>query len=368
MAMPAVGALSPYQPGKPIEELQRELGVSEVVKLASNENPLGPPDSALRAIADGLSDLSRYPDANGFALKARLARHCACDAAQITLGNGSNDVLDLIARCFLGPGRNAVFSEYAFLVYPLVTQAVGAQSKVAPPCADGLGHDLDAILALVDEHTRVVFIANPNNPTGSYLRSADLKAFIEALPSHVVVVVDEAYHEYVLDKDHVSALSWIADQPNLIVTRTFSKAWGLAGLRMGYSVSHPTIADLLNRLRQPFNGNSLALAAAEAVLDDRDYLDRAINLNTRGMAQLRQGLEGRGFGLPESAGNFLCIDLKRDAMPVFQALLKAGVIVRPVANYGLPSYLRVSIGSDAENARFLEAFAEVTAGEESVGD
>ncbi|NJD08809.1 MAG: histidinol-phosphate transaminase, partial [Methylococcaceae bacterium] len=278
MAVAGVQGLTPYQPGKPISELERELGISNIVKLASNENPLGPSPKALAAISGLLGELHLYPDGGGFELKAALARHLNVGADQITLGNGSNDVLDLVGRAFLGPGTAAVFSAHAFAVYPIVTQACGAELRVAKAHDGGegpaYGHDLKAMAKLIDEPVRVVFVANPNNPTGTYLRRDELRAFLAAVPPQVVVVVDEAYFEYVDFPDYPDCLQWLKDFPNLIVTRTFSKAYGLAGLRVGYAVSSPALADLLNRVRQPFNVNTLALAAATAALGDREHLDR----------------------------------------------------------------------------------------------
>ncbi|GAB6068044.1 histidinol-phosphate transaminase [Methylothermus subterraneus] len=366
--MPPIEGLTPYQPGKPIEELARELGLDprRIVKLASNENPLGPSPKAMAAITQGWAEIARYPDGNGFALKQKLAAKLSVKMAQITLGNGSNDVLDLIARVFLGPGRSAVFAEHAFAVYPIATQAVGARARVAPAhdgsCGPRFGHDLEAMLAQVADDTAVVFIANPNNPTGTWVSREALWGFLKAVPGRVIVVVDEAYCEYVEAEDYPNALAWLEEFPNLIVTRTFSKAYGLAGLRVGYAVSSPEVAELLNRVRQPFNVNRLALLAAEAALDDEAHLEASRVLNRAGLAQLAEGFRALGLDFIPSLGNFIAVDVGREAGPVFAALLKKGVIVRPVANYGLPNHLRVSVGTPEENARFLAALEEVLAG------
>ncbi|MDS4042411.1 MAG: histidinol-phosphate transaminase [Candidatus Competibacter sp.] len=367
LAAPGVRTLQPYQPGKPESELRREYGLSDIIKLASNENPLGPSPRALTAIRDALNGLARYPDGNGFELKSALSAKLGVSMAMLTLGNGSNDVLELAARAFLTPEHEAVFSEHAFAVYPIVTQAIGATARVArahPPEHEmPYGHDPAALLALINDRTRIVFVANPNNPTGTWLRTAELQGLLEAVPESVIVVVDEAYFEYVeADADCPNALRWLDRFPNLIVARTFSKAYGLAGLRVGYAVSHPQVADLLNRVREPFNVNSLALVAATAALDDVTHLERSRAVNRAGMKQLRNACCQLGLSWLPSAGNFLCVDVGRPGREVFLELLKRGVIARPVDNYGLPNFLRISIGTDAENARLIEALNDVLKG------
>ncbi|WP_394233789.1 histidinol-phosphate transaminase [Pseudomonas anguilliseptica] len=359
LAQPGVQQLSPYVPGKPVDELARELDLdpASIVKLASNENPLGPSPRALEAIRSELAELTRYPDGNGFELKSRLAARCGVQINQVTLGNGSNDILDLVARAYLAPGLNAVFSQYAFAVYPISTQAVGAQGKVVP--AKDYGHDLEAMLAAIDENTRVVFIANPNNPTGTWFGPDALERFLARVPQNVLVVLDEAYIEYAEGDELPDGLEYLARYDNLLVSRTFSKAYGLAALRVGYALSSAQIADVLNRVRQPFNVNSLALAAACAALDDADYLAQSRQLNDAGMAQLEAGLRELGLSWIPSKGNFIAVDFGCDTAAINQALLRAGVIVRPVAGYGMPNFLRVSIGLPAENACFLEALAKV---------
>ncbi len=356
LATQGVQQLVPYQAGKPIEELQRELGLDTIVKLASNENPLGPSPLALQAIEETLPQLALYPDGNGFNLKQALAQKFAVDSSQITLGNGSNDILELVGRAFLAPGLEAVFSEHAFAVYPIVTQAAGATAVVTP--ARHYGHDLPAMLANVTGKTRVVFVANPNNPTGTLLSQASLEAFVKALPDSCICVLDEAYFEFVSHNGTVDSISWLMDCPNLIITRTFSKAYGLAGLRVGYAFSSPAVADILNRVRQPFNNNSLALVAAEAALADTAHLQLTLANNSQGMQQLTDGFKQLDLPWIPSSGNFVAVDLRRPGLPVYQALLHQGVIVRPVANYGLPDHLRISIGTAAENSFFLNALAD----------
>ncbi len=359
LARPGVQKLSPYVPGKPVEELAREFGLrpQDIVKLASNENPLGPSPAVREAIAAALAELTRYPDGNGFALKQALAAKLGVDTAGITLGNGSNDILELVTRAFVGPEHEVVFSDHAFAVYPIVTQAVGAKAVSVP--AKDWGHDLDAMAAAITAATRVVFIANPNNPTGTWIERAALESFLDRVPENVIVVLDEAYTEYVETDDVPNGVDYLARYPNLLVSRTFSKAYGLAALRVGYGLSNPAVADALNRVRQPFNVNSLALAAALAALQDEAYLIESRRINRQGMQQLEDGCAALGLSWIPSRGNFLAIDLGREAAPVFQALLRAGVIVRPVANYGMPNHLRVTIGLPAENQRFLDVLKQV---------
>ncbi len=349
-----VRGIAPYLPGKPISKLARELGLAEadIVKLASNENPLGPSPRALAAAQDALHDMALYPDGAGFALKAKLAERFGVDTQQIVLGNGSNDVLDMAARAFLSPGTSSVFAQHAFAVYPIATQTVGAQG-IAVPARD-YGHDLAAMRSAIREDTRVLWIANPNNPTGSFLPWAEIEAFLASVPPQVLVVLDEAYGEYLPTDDRADTLAWVERFPNLLISRTFSKAYGLAGLRVGYGIAHPAVIDLLNRVRHPFNVNAPALAAAEAALDDVEFLLRSYALNSAGMAQLVAGLKALNVETVPSKGNFLLAKVG-DAARINQALLKQGVIVRPVANYGLPECLRVSVGLAGQNARFLEA-------------
>ncbi|MGQ9659710.1 MAG: histidinol-phosphate transaminase [Thermochromatium sp.] len=357
LAAPWIAGLMPYVPGKPVSELERELGIRDSVKLASNENPLGPGLRAREAIENTLAELGRYPDGGGFELRRALAEFHDLPVTAVTLGNGSNDVLDLVARVFLQPGAESVFSEYAFAVYPIATQSVGAQARVAK--ARDYGHDLQAMADLINDRTRVVWIANPNNPTGTWLAAEPLKSFAGSLPKTCILVIDEAYTEYVTEPDFPDASRWIETFPNLIVTRTFSKVHGLAALRIGYALSDPRLADLLNRVRQPFNVNALAQAAASAAIHDREHVRASVELNRAGMQQLTRAFERLGLTYIQSVGNFVTVDCGRPAAPIYESLLKRGVIVRPLGNYGMPNHLRISIGLEAENARFIAAFEDV---------
>jgi histidinol-phosphate aminotransferase len=349
--------LSPYQAGKPIDELERELGISNIVKLASNENPLGPPQSVLDAVKAEAGDICRYPDSNGFELKAAISDKLSVKTEQITLGNGSNDILDLLAQVFLNPQTSAIYSQHGFVVYPLAVKATGAKAIVTP--AKEWGHDLPAMAAAVQENTRLLFIANPNNPTGTWVDEAAIKALLDKVSEDLVVVLDEAYCEYVGDAAYPNSIALLNRYPNLVITRTFSKAYGLAGLRVGYSISNPQIADLLNRARGPFNVNSMALAAAKAVLADDDYLAKAIAVNNVGLKQLADGFKRLGVNFIPSAGNFISFDAGNDAVGLYQRLLDLGVIVRPIGVYEMPNYLRVSVGLADENEKFLVALEQL---------
>ncbi len=352
-----VRSIAPYQPGKPISELARELGLKEetIVKLASNENPRGIGPRTRAAIERALGDIARYPDGNGHALKTALAARYGVDMAQLVLGNGSNDVLELVALAFLGPGRAAVYSQHAFAVYPLATQARGARGIVVP--AADYGHDLAAMARAVDEETCVLWVANPNNPTGTLAAPEALEAFVRKVPERVIVVIDEAYNEYIPADLRTDTVKWIKRHPNLVVTRTFSKAYGLAGLRVGYAIAHPTVADVMNRVRQPFNVNSIALEAAAAALEDMEFVAKSFAGNLQGMRQLREGAERLGLSYIPSYANFLTIRVGK-AQEVYKRLLRRGVIVRPVGGgYELPEHLRVTVGTEAENERFLAALA-----------
>jgi histidinol-phosphate aminotransferase len=357
-ALPYVRAIAPYQPGKPISELARELGLDEdrIIKLASNENPLGVSPRALEAGRRAMTEVSRYPDGNGYDLKQALVRHYGVTEDHIVLGNGSNDVLELAARSFLAPGTSSVYSQHAFAVYPLAIQACGA-TRIEVPARD-FGHDLDAMAAAVRSDTRLVFVANPNNPTGTWLAPDMVLAFLRKLPRRVLLVLDEAYSEYLPPAEQAPSIGWIGQHPNLLVSRTFSKAYGLAGLRVGYAFAHPQVADLLNRVRQPFNVSSVGQAAACAALDDQAFVSRSFELNRDGMQRLTRGFEGLGLSWIASRGNFISFRVGK-AQAVYQALLRKGVIVRPIGAYAMPEHLRVTIGLEQENARFLAALAEV---------
>ena len=349
-----IRAIAPYQPGKPTSDLAREMGLQEatIVKLASNENPLGTSALTHAAISAQLRDLARYPDGNGFDLKQALCAHYRLRPEQLVLGSGSNDVLELVARAFLAAGTSSVYSQHAFVVYPLATQTVGATAIEVP--ASAFGHDLPAMAAAVREDTRVLWIANPNNPTGTFAPAEQVQALLARVPPRVIVVLDEAYHEYLPDALRVDSMRWVEQHPNLVVTRTFSKAYGLAGLRVGFALAHPEICDLLNRVRLPFNVNSLAQAAAVAALRDQEFVQRSRRVNDDGMRQLTRGFKRLNLDYIPSLGNFVTVRVG-DAGPVYQRMLRQGVIVRPVGAYGLPEHLRVTVGVESENARFLQA-------------
>ena len=362
IAPPHVAAIAPYQAGKPIEELAREFGLdpAQIVKLASNENPLGMPESARLAIVAATAHLGRYPDPAGFELKQALSARWSVPQNWLTLGNGSNDILELVASALLEPGSSVVYAQHAFVVYRLATQARGARHLVVP--AKDFGHDLPAMLEAIDVTTRVVFIANPNNPTGTYLPNAQLEAFLEAVAqrhgTRVTVVLDEAYNEFLEPEQRVDSVGLVKRYANLLVSRSFSKAYGLAGLRVGYAIAQPALTDLMNRVRQPFNVNSLAQAAAIAALQDIEFLAKSFTVNREGKAQLQQGFAKLGLTFVPSYANFVLVKVG-DAARVNLELLKRGVIVRPVAGDGLPEWLRVSIGLPHENQKFLEALAAV---------
>lgn len=357
-----VRAIAPYVAGKPISEVAREFGLDEarIVKLASNENPLGMPESAQRAILQAVGqapgELGRYPDSNAFDLKAALAARYDVPPEWITLGNGSNDILEMAAHAFVERDQSIVYSQYSFAVYALATQGLGARHLVTP--AVKYGHDLDGMLAAVAGDTRLIFVANPNNPTGTFIDGAALEAFIAKVPQHVAVVLDEAYTEYLAADKRYDSIAWVRRYPNLLVSRTFSKAYGLASLRVGFAIAQPELTDLLNRLRQPFNVNTLAQAAAIAALGDTAFLEKSAALNAEGYRTLTAAFERMGLEYVPSDGNFVLVRMGADDQAgerVNLALLKQGVIVRPVGGYGLPQWLRVTIGLPEENAAFLAA-------------
>lgn len=353
-----IRAIAPYQPGKPIADLAREMNLDpdQIVKLASNENPLGASPKAYLAMQDALEDIARYPDGNSFALRDAVCTKFGLKPEQLVFGNGSNDILELAARAFLTPGTEAIYSRHAFAVYALATQAVGAKGITVP--AKDFGHDLMAILAAITPQTRMVFIANPNNPTGTMLEKSDLLAFLREVPKRVLVMLDEAYDEYMPPESKSQSFDWLAEFDNLIVSRTFSKAYGLAGLRIGYGVASADVADMMNRVRQPFNVNSIAQAAAVASLNDDDFVERSYALNRAGMLQMTQGFNKLGLTYIPSFGNFVSFRID-NATSVYRSLLEQGIIVRPIANYEMPDYLRVSIGLFAENTRFLQALEKI---------
>ena len=363
LATPGVQQLTPYQPGKPVEELERELGITGSIKLASNENPLGPSQHALDVIANIAPTINYYPDGGGYALSDRLAKQHSVSASSITLGNGSNDILELVTRAFLTPQHSAVFSEYSFAVYPIVVQAVGAAAHVAKAFPQDhetmpLGHDPEALLAQVDDTTRIIFIANPNNPTGTWLTPGALENLFSSIAQDIIIVLDLAYTEYMDEDVKPPVKQWLQQFPNLVVTQTFSKVYALAGLRIGYSISNPEIADILNRVRQPFNTNSLAQAAAIASLDDKAHVLDSVSMNSSGKTYLQHAFTEMGLRYLPTMGNFISVNVEQDGMALYQKLLQQGVIVRPVANYAMPEYLRITIGTQQQNERFIETLRQ----------
>ncbi len=372
-AVSYVAQLTPYIPGKPVAELEREYGVKNAVKVASNENPLGPSPKVMAHLSTFLQnpqELSRYPDGNGFILKHKLLESLSNDVSklsieQITLGNGSNDILDILARTFASKGDEVIFSQYAFAVYPIATQAVGATAIITP--ALHWGNDLEAMLNAITDNTRLIFIANPNNPTGTCLATKDLQLFLEKVPSNIVVVIDEAYEEYAshpesgFSESYHSMISALNQFKNLVITRTFSKAYGLASFRVGYALSSIEIADVLNRVRQPFNNNTFALESAVIALDDRQHLQKSVQLNWQGMAYLIETFQSLGLDYIPSAGNFVCVQIGNKSAEIYEKLLYEGVITRPVSNYQMPEHLRISIGTMAENKHVCDALKKVLA-------
>ena len=359
-----VRAIAPYQGGRPIAEVAREFGLDEakIVKLASNENPLGMPESAKKAMALAIADAGRYPDGNGFDLKAAITAKYGVPAEWITLGNGSNDILELSAHAFVQPGQSVIYSQYSFAVYPLATQAVGGRSLVI--AAKDFGHDLEEMIAAIEDDTRLIFIANPNNPTGTFIPGHEIESFLKRVPPNVVVVLDEAYTEFLASELQYDSIAWVAQYPNLLVSRSMSKVYGLAGLRIGYGIAQPGITDLLNRIRQPFNVNSLAQAAAIAALNDTAFVKKSAEMNAAGYRQLTQAFDALKLTYVPSCGNFVLVKVGDDdsaGARINLALLKQGVIVRPVGNYGLSQWLRISIGLEEENAICIAALKKALA-------
>jgi histidinol-phosphate aminotransferase len=362
LAMPTVRALSPYVPGKPISELERELGIRGIVKLASNENPFGPSPRVIEAVRAEVAEVGLYPDGGGFELKRALAAHLGVSESQLTLGNGSNELLLFLAECFLSPAHSAIYSQYGFAIYPLVIQATGAQAIVTPAYPPGavmpLGHDLGAMSAALRANTRLVIIANPNNPTGTWVEPAKLHAFIAAAPAETLIVLDEAYLEYGRRDACIDAISWAHEFPNLVLLRTFSKAYGLAGLRVGYAVSHPEVAEVLNRVRPAFNVSSLALTGARVALAEQAYMESCVSECVAERERLRAALLAMGLKVIPSAGNFLLVHFGPRAGQIYEQLLRAGFIVRPVGGYGLPEYLRITVGTREQHVTLLKSLGD----------
>jgi histidinol-phosphate aminotransferase len=356
LANSSVRNLVPYQPGKPIEELERELGITSSIKMASNENPLGPSLKVVQAAQQAMLKAHFYPDGGCYELKHALAKFLTVDADQITVGNGSENILELIVKAYLHKDDTAVISQYAFLTIPILIQSYGTHAKVVP--AREWGHDIAGMIAAIDEKTRVLFLVNPNNPTGTYTNVKDFITLMDNVPKHIVVVVDEAYSEYISTPDYPDTLKYLSNYPNLVITRTFSKVYGLAALRLGYSVSSPEIADILNRTRLPFNVNTIAAKAACAAIEDQDHVKASVKLNREGMQQLEDGLKKLALNFIPSICNFITVDVA-DAGAVYQKLLYEGVIVRPLKAYNMPNHIRVTIGTEQQNERFLKSITKV---------
>nr|MBI4380664.1 histidinol-phosphate transaminase [candidate division NC10 bacterium] len=357
LASPFLKGLVPYLPGKPVEEVERELGIKGAVKLASNENPLGPSPQAVRALREALSNSHRYPDGGGYYLKRALADRLEVTSEHLILGNGCNEILDLMARCFLLPGDEVVIADPAFVLYGMLAHLQGCEKILVP--LKGWTHDLEAMAKAVTSKTKMVFIGNPNNPTGTAVKPGEIEAFMQAVSEDVLVVIDEAYIEYVPEELVPDSVGFVRQGRWVIVLRTFSKIYGLAGLRIGYGIAPPSMVELLNRARAPFNTNVLAQRAALAALDDRQHIASSRKVNELGKAYLTTELGRLGLQGPPSAANFLLIDLKRDGRAVAEALLRKGVIVRPLGGRYLSTHIRVTIGTPPENERFIEALKSV---------
>ena len=352
-----VVGLTPYQPGKPIDELQRELGLTNIIKLASNENPLGASPKALAAVQLVGRDISLYPDGNGFALKTKLAAKLSVATTQLTLGNGSEDVLSGVFRAFVAPKDEVIISEYSFAAYNILATIAGA--KLTQVKANNWGHDLADMAASVTPNTKLIIIANPNNPTGTYNNADEIEKFLASIPKNIIIVVDQAYVEYIEQSDYPQMLQYLIKYPNLIITRTFSKVYGLAGLRVGYGISSTAIADLLNRVRQPFNVNSLALCAATAALDDVDFINKSVELNNTQRKYLEDNFARLDLEYIKSLGNFISVNFGKNSSQIFDKLLHKGIIVRPLLPYNMPDYLRITVGLDTENQRLISALKDI---------
>lgn len=352
----AITDLVPYPPGKPIEELERELGIKGSIKLASNENPLGPSPKAVAAVAASLGGLHRYPDGSCHYLREKLALRLSMPMESIIIGNGSNEIIELLVRAYLNNGDEAVMADPSFAVYPIVVKAAGAKAVCAP--LNGFRHDLAAMAGLITAKTRIVFIANPNNPTGTTVSAAEFRSFMRGVPDDIIVCVDEAYFEFVRTKGFPVTLDYINEGRNVLLLRTFSKVYGLAGLRVGYGVARPEMLDYMNRVRQPFNVNSLAQTAALAALDDEGHLKGTLDNNVAGLDYLFKELGAMGLPCVPTEANFFLVKV-HDGKRVYEALLRKGVIVRPMASYNMPEYIRVSVGLPQENRRLVESLKDL---------
>ncbi len=354
---PFVEDLIPYVPGKPVEELERELGIKGAIKIASNENPIGPSPLAKKAATEALSGVNRYPDGDAFYLKHKLAESLGVKPGTIIFGNGSNDVIDVAARTFLSPGDEAVMGEYAFIVYPIVAKLAGASAVISP--MPGYTHDLKDMYSRITPKTKAVFIANPNNPTGTMVAKDEMEWFLDKIDEDILVVIDEAYFEYVDDPSYPDSLDYMGLGKSILTVRTFSKIYGLAGMRLGYGIGPEAMVSDMHKARHPFNTSSLAQVAAIAALDDDEHVRKSKEINSKGLDYLGAELGKLGVEYAPSHANFILVNLGGDPMPVYNALLREGVIVRPVGIYGLKTHLRVSVGLQEENERFIRAFKKV---------
>jgi histidinol-phosphate aminotransferase len=357
LVLPGLASITPYEPGKPIEEVERELGIGDSVKLASNENPVGPSPRAVEAIRSALAELNRYPDGGCYELRHKIASRHKVSPAQVFVGSGSCEVIDLVAFAFLRPGLNAVFPEHSFIIYPLAVAASGATAREVP-LKDGFAFDLDAVADAIDTNTRVVFLGNPNNPTGAIFHKAEWRRFLARVPEDVIVVSDEAYFEFVRDSDYPDSLEDHDGRRLLVTTRTFSKIFGLAGLRVGYGIARADLVQMLNNLRQPFNVTSLGQVAVLAAMDDHEHVRRTLDVNRAGIEYLEGEFRRRGLPFVPSHANFILVEVG-DGRAIYERLLRKGVIVRPMGGYGLPRHVRVSVGLPEENRRLVAALNEV---------
>ena len=354
---PGIETIHPYQGGKPIEEVQRELGITDIIKLASNENPLGPSPLAKEAIQGAAAQVHLYPDGNAYYLKEDLAKHVGVAPENLILGNGSNEVLQIIGETYISPNDEVIYSESAFVVYMLVAKICGAKSVITP--MRDYTQDLEAMADAITDQTRVIFVANPNNPTGTIVTKDQAERFMERVPESVLVVFDEAYYEYIDRPDYPYTLPYIHEGRNVTITRTFSKIYGLAGLRIGYGIAKPEIIEMMNRVRQPFNCNLVAQAGARAALKDVEHVRRSRQINASGKIYLYEALDQMGLVYVESDGNFILVHFDQSGQQIADALMRKGVIVRPVAGYGFPNSIRVTIGVPGENERFVSALRDV---------
>ena len=354
---PGIETIKAYQGGKPIEEVKRELGISDIIKLASNENPLGPSPLALQAIEESAKQVHFYPDGNAYYLKSDLAQHLGVTEAHLILTNGSNEVLTLVGETYLRPGDEVIYAEGAFVVYEHVAQVSGATPVVVPMQNDT--HHLSAMATAITDKTKVIFIANPNNPTGTIVTAAETAQFMAQVPEHVLVVFDEAYYEYVTNPDYPHTLPYVMEERNFIITRTFSKIYGLAGLRVGYGIAPTSIISTMNPVRQPFNCNAIAQAAARAALKDTDYVKKSQELNAEGKTFLYAAFDKLGLRYIKTEGNFIMVFVNQNGADLADAMMQEGVIVRQMAGYGFPNAIRVTIGRQKENERFIEVLTSL---------